>query len=69
MNTKVGNQDCKKCMWYESCKEDDAMHSRCEDYDPLNEDRRATAQYINNLNERQADYLDIMREFSDWSDD
>lgn len=52
-------------MWYESCKGDGAMHSRCEDYDPLNGDRRATAQYINNLNERQADYLDIMREFSD----
>ena len=65
MNTKVGNQDCKDCMWYESCKGDGAMHSRCEDYDPLNEDRRATAQYINNLNERQSDYLEVMREFSD----
>lgn len=41
------------------------MHSRCEDYNPLNDERVATAQYINNLNERQADYLGIMREFSD----
>ena len=66
MNTKVGNQDCKKCMWYESCKDDGAMHSRCRDYDPLNEDRLATAQYINNLNERQSDYLEVMREFEDF---
>lgn len=65
MNTKIGNQDCKKCVWYKSCKEDGEMHSRCDDYDPLNEDRCATAQYINNLNERQADYLDIMRDFED----
>ena len=69
MGTKIGNQYCTKCMWHESCKKCGAMHSDCEDYDPLDEDRLETAQYINNLNERQADYLGIMREFSDWSDD
>ena len=53
------------CMWYESCKEDIGMSNDCEDYDPLNGDRRETEQYINNLNERQSDYLNIMREFDD----
>lgn len=65
MNTKIGNQDCKKCVWYESCKEDIGMSNDCEDYYQMDEDRRETEQYINNLNERQADYLDIMREFDD----
>ena len=65
MNVKFGKQNCKECMWYDSCKNDEALKRDCEDYDPVNEYQQVKNQYINNLNERQADYIDIMLEFKD----
>jgi len=65
VNTKIGKQDCKKCAWYESCREFCGFKRKCRDYNPLNEDKRNQSQYMNDLNDRQEEYLDVMNEYSD----
>ena len=65
MNTRIGKQDCKKCMWYESCKDSGEMCRNCEDYSPLKQDQRERSQYIDDLDDRQQEYNSIVREFED----
>ena len=45
---------------------EDLKNITYDEYDPAQEEQYDIQQYINNLNERQADYLNIMREFADY---
>lgn len=68
MNAKTEERDCKKCTWYESCRESCGLCRCCEDcgdYDPVNECGRAITNYINDLEDRQSAYMKIVREFTD----
>ena len=65
MNTKIGKQDCKKCIWYESCKDFEGFKRRCDDYSPVKESPRERRKYIDDLDERQSEYLDVMKEHND----
>lgn len=69
MNKKIGKQDCKKCIWYESCKDFEGFKRRCEDYSPVKESRRDRRQYIDDLDDRHAEYMDTVSEFTDRSEE
>ena len=63
MNTKIGNQEYEDVLDEDS---EDLKNITYDEYDPNQEEQYDIQQYINNLNERQAEYLGIMREFEDF---
>ena len=65
MDTKIGKQDCKKCIWYESCKDFEGFKRRCDDYSPVKESPRERRKYIDDLDDRHNTYAGIIAEFVD----
>jgi len=63
LNTKIGNQEYEDVL---DARFEDLKNITYDEYDPAQEEQYDIQQYINNLNERQADYLNIMREFADY---
>jgi len=65
VNIIIGKQDCKKCMWYESCKKYLKFKQKCEDYDPLEESTIENEKYLDDLQKRQLEYIKIIKDFED----